>query len=146
MRINIIEPRLLADQHLVAEYREIKMLPKSLLRTINSKSGFDVKKISKKYTLNKGHGYFFYNKLSFIIKRFNDLLKEMEYRKFQTNFKEIPMENIPINLHNDYQPNKDEMIVNIERIKLRISDKPNWYKYFGKILTENEWNELYIIK
>ena len=28
MRVNVIHPKYLADQHLVAEYREIKMGPK----------------------------------------------------------------------------------------------------------------------
>lgn len=29
MRVNVIHPKYLADQHLVAEYREIKMGPKA---------------------------------------------------------------------------------------------------------------------
>jgi len=86
MRINIISPRLLMNQHLIAEYREIKMLPKSLVRSIKSKKGFDKKRISKTYTLNEGHAYFFYNKLTFIENRFEDLLNENEKKKICDQF------------------------------------------------------------
>ena len=61
-RINIIPVEELMDQHLIAEYREITMVPVSLARTLSSKTGLDYKKISKSYTLNKGHVYFFYDK------------------------------------------------------------------------------------
>ena len=69
MRINVIPMNMLADQHLFAEFREIKMLPKSLLRSWNAKKGIDYSKISKHYTLNTGHGYFFYDKLNYIFKK-----------------------------------------------------------------------------
>ena len=61
-RINIIPVQELFDQHLIAEYREITMVPAALNRTINSKAGLKVSKINKPFTLNKGHVYFFYNK------------------------------------------------------------------------------------
>ena len=65
-RINIIEPNELTDQHLIAEYREIFMVGGSLRRTLNSKSGYQVSKIPKKFTLNSGHVYFFYNKGNYL--------------------------------------------------------------------------------
>lgn len=131
MRINIIDPKLLADQHLIAEYREIKMLPKALIKSINSKNGLDLSRISKEYTLNKGHGYFFYNKISYITNRFNLLLDEMHNRDFQTNFTSLELDNIPPYLFNDYTPSPDEIRTNIERLLLRIDDKPLWYKYYN---------------
>ena len=39
MRVNVIHPKYLADQHLVAEYREIKMGPKALSKSLYSKNG-----------------------------------------------------------------------------------------------------------
>ena len=77
MRINVIPVSELLDQHLVAEYREIKMLPKMLCRSLASKKGFNLSSVSADYTLNKGHGLFFYNKLGFIIDRFELLLCEI---------------------------------------------------------------------
>ena len=61
-RINIVPVKELMDQHLIAEYREITMVPASLSRTLASKKGLDYSKIPKNYTLNRGHVYFFYDK------------------------------------------------------------------------------------
>ena len=60
-RINIINVSELTDQHLIAEYREITMVPAALNRTINSRNGLDVNNIPKEFTLNKGHVTFFYD-------------------------------------------------------------------------------------
>jgi deoxyribonuclease (pyrimidine dimer) len=143
MRINVIDPRYLADQHLVAEYRELKMLPKSLLRTLRSKKGFDSKKVSKHYTLNTGHGYFFYNKVQFIVDRFKLILKEMEYRKFTTNFRELPLDGIPKEFFGNYKITEEAIQINLERIRLRIAGKPTWFKYFGGPMRQFDWEVLY---
>ena len=54
-RINIIEPSELTDQHLIAEYREITMVPGSLKRTLASKSGYQESKVSKRFTLKNSY-------------------------------------------------------------------------------------------
>lgn len=132
MRINIIPPKILMDQHLVAEYREIKMLPKAFLRSFHSKHGIDNNRISDKYTLNKGHGFFFYNKIQYIIDRFELLKDEMIDRGFACNFTELPvLDKIPLHYKNNYTPSLEEQCVNIERILTRISEKSNWYKFRG---------------
>ena len=77
-RINIIPVQELFDQHLIAEYREITMVPAALNRTINSKAGLKVSKINKTFTLNKGHVYFFYNKGKYLHKRYEQIIKEMK--------------------------------------------------------------------
>ena len=74
-RINIIPPEDLYDQHLIAEYREITMVPVALSRTLKSKVGFDESKIEDRYTLNKGHVYFFYNKGEYLHKRYKKIIK-----------------------------------------------------------------------
>ena len=48
MRVNVIHPIFLSDQHLVAEYREVKMGPKALSRSLGSIRGVDKKKISQR--------------------------------------------------------------------------------------------------
>ena len=48
MRVNVIHPKYLADQHLVAEYREIKMGPKALSKSLYSKNGVNKNRISKR--------------------------------------------------------------------------------------------------
>lgn len=149
MRINIIPPKELYDQHLMAEIREIKMLPKALVRSINSKQGIDFKNLPKQfptYTLNKGHGKFFYNKLGFIERRFQELLNEANLRGFtlQQKTKELYdseynysslmayKDNPFINIYQDYFPSKVEQEINKERIELRRQEKIGFYKYYGK--------------
>ena len=81
-RINIVEPSELTDQHLIAEYREIFMIAGSLKRTLMSKTGYDKYKVPKKYTLNKGHVYFFYNKGKYLNNRYQKLILELKKRGF----------------------------------------------------------------
>jgi deoxyribonuclease (pyrimidine dimer) len=66
------------DQHLIAEYREITMVPASLARALSSKNGLDYKKIPKSYTLNTGHVYFFYDKGFYLSKRYKFLVIEIK--------------------------------------------------------------------
>lgn len=105
-RINIIPVSDLTDQHLIAKYREITMVPAALTRTLNSKSGFSKNKISTKFTLNTGHVYFFYDKGLYLHKRYNSLVKEMTLRGFKPDVKRLfPKEIFPPELFNDWTPN-----------------------------------------
>ena len=152
MRINIIPVNFLSDQHLIAEYREIKMLPKLAVRIIKSKSGLDINKISKEYTLNTGHGYFFVNKLTYIEKRFSQLCDEIKKRKFALNSTLLFDNNydysvLTPDLYNDYIPSKEEQLINIERIKLRINEmsqkKKNFYKFYSYNMSLEDWDVMY---
>ncbi len=144
-RINLVPPEELTDQHLFAEFREIKMVAKSLRRSIASavkKYGADwekhiLSKISKQYTLNTGHVTFFYDKGTFLKKRFGLLCKELDKRGVNYNkqstfdesdvYKELP------NLWNkDYNPTPLEINISNDRIVTRIFEKPHFYKYNGK--------------
>ena len=86
-RINIISVSELYDQHLIAEYREITMVPAALKRTLSSKKGLDESKIPINYTLNKGHVYFFYNKGEYLFKRYQQIIDEMKKRGFKPDIK-----------------------------------------------------------
>ena len=82
-RINLVQPSELTDQHLIAEYREIFMVGGSLRRTLVSKSGYQESKVPKRYTLNGGHVYFFYNKGRYLCKRYIEIRKQMKRRGFK---------------------------------------------------------------
>ena len=129
-RINIIPVQELFDQHLIAEYREITMVPAALNRTINSKSGLNLSKINNTFTLNKGHVYFFYNKGKYLHKRYKEIVKEMKARGFQPNPNRKFPKNIFIenNLYNDWQPSLEDCKIIRERIKSKIKARPLWYK------------------
>jgi deoxyribonuclease (pyrimidine dimer) len=128
-RVNIIPVEQLQDQHLVAEYREIIMVARALERTLKSKGGLNNNKISKRYTLNSGHVYFFFDKGLFLAKRYDLLVEEMKKRGMNPDpSRRFPLESFPPHLQNDYFPTDSEQQINRERILLRISQKPNWYR------------------
>ncbi|MBU3923323.1 MAG: pyrimidine dimer DNA glycosylase/endonuclease V, partial [Nanoarchaeota archaeon] len=60
VRINLINPSKLTDQHLIAEYNEILMLIGHIKKFPNIYSQ------PKTYTLGKGHINFFKNKIKYL--------------------------------------------------------------------------------
>jgi len=138
-RINLVNVNELTDQHLIAEYREITMVPAALKRTLNSRNGLDLDKIPIDFTLNKGHVTFFYNKGKYLFNRYRLLVYEMEQRGFQPNKnRQFPTQVfIEHNLFNDWAPSIKDLDIIRERINLKIKQKPNWYRKFGKYLKNN---------
>ena len=129
-RINIVNPSELTDQHLIAEYREIFMVAGSLNRTLNSKVGYQEKKVPDRYTLNTGHVYFFYNKGKYLHRRYDELIREMRLRGFMpSNDRPFPFRIFLDNgLYNDWTPNIEDYKIIRERITEKINMKPNWYR------------------
>jgi deoxyribonuclease (pyrimidine dimer) len=125
VRINLITPVNLADQHLIAEYDEILML-----------LGY-VKKYPKKenipenYCLGKGHIRFFKNKLLYLKKRHELIKKEMRKRGFKTNIT-IELKKFDASLINDWVPEKKDFDIIKKRIIEKIKLKPDYYKYYGE--------------
>jgi deoxyribonuclease (pyrimidine dimer) len=116
------------DQHLIAEYREIRLLCANLTRTLNSKRGYIESKVPERFTLNTGHVYFFYNKGRYLHERFEGLKQEMVRRGFSPQ-NEFPRDVWPDELYNKWTPSEDDKNVVRQRIKERIDAKPNWYRY-----------------
>ncbi len=129
-RINIIDVSELTDQHLIAEYREITMVPGSLRRTLVSKIGYQEKKVPKKFTLNGGHVYFFYNKGKYLYNRYQELISEMKRRGFKPDSnRKFPRDIFKENgLYNDWIPTIEDQKIIRQRIAERIASKPNWYR------------------
>ena len=128
-RINIISPSELTDQHLIAEYREITMVPAALRSTLKSKTGFKKERISKNYTLNTGHVYFFYDKGLYLNKRYDELVKEMKIRGFNPDpNRKFPKEVFPKELYNDWMPTLEDQKIIRKRLAEKIAMKPNWYR------------------
>lgn len=134
-RINLVDPSELTDQHLIAEYREIRLLCANFQRSLKSKRGIVVEDIPKQFTLNKGHVKFFYDKGLYLHKRYEQLKQEMRLRGFdpKNNF---PKDIWPVEFYNDWEPSETDKNIVRERIQLRISQRPNWYRYKGKKLNE----------
>lgn len=139
MRVNVLHPMFLCDQWLVAEYREVKMGPKALSRSLGSLLGVDKKRISPTYTLNTGHTYFFYDKNKFLERRLAQLVEEMQFRGFETNFTELVDDKYDYHPDtfnkewwNDWQPDEAALNINMERLHKRIGMKDGWYKFWGR--------------
>ena len=134
-RINLVPPKELTDQHLVAEYREIFMVGSSLQRSIASKSwSKTLTNLPEKFTLNTGHVKFFYNKGLYLDKRYHQLVHEMKRRGMTPDpSRRFKVEQWPVELWNDWEPSlRDKQIIR-ERIKERISEKPGWYRWSNEI-------------
>lgn len=125
VRVNLIRPYHLADQHLIAEYLEIMMLIGYV------KNYPEVKDIPEKYTLGKGHIKFFKNKLAYLKERHEELKKEMKKRNFETN-KSIDLKDFKKELLNKWSPSKEDIHIIKERIKWKLNKKPNYYRHYGK--------------
>ena len=130
-RINLVLPSELSDQHLVAEYREIFMVGSSLQRSLKSKNWEKtLANIPVKYTLNKGHVTFFYNKGKYLYKRYELLIEEMKNRGMNPDPKrKFKTEQWPDELFNDWEPEPDDYNVIRARIKEKIEMKPDWYRF-----------------
>ncbi len=129
-RINLVEPSELTDQHLIAEYREIFMVGGSLRRTLVSKVGYREDRVPKRYTLNTGHVYFFYNKGRYLHKRYHELITEMKRRGFEPDPSRVfPMSVFVDNgLYNDWMPSVEDYKIIRQRIEEKIAMKPEWYR------------------
>lgn len=125
VRINLIDPKKLADQHLIAEYNEILMLLGYVRKYPIGKD------IPSEYCLGRGHIKFFKNKLLYLKKRHEKLKKEMIRRGFTTT-KIIYLKEFPKNLRNDWKPHNKDFLIIKSRLSEKINLKPSYYKYFGK--------------
>ena len=130
-RINLVPPEELADQHLVAEYREIFMVGSSLQRSLRSKNwNTTINNLPEKFTLNTGHVKFFYNKGLYLENRYNDIVYEMMCRGMKPDVKRVwKLSQWPVELRGDWEPSSDDLMLIRERIKTRINQKPGWYRW-----------------
>ena len=130
-RINLVPISELADQHLVAEYREIFMVGSSLQRSLKSPNWCKTKNsLPKEFTLNKGHVKFFYNKGKYLYNRYLDLVEEMKNRGMNPDpLRKFKREQWPDELFHDWIPNDRDLLIIRERIQSRIQQKPNWYRW-----------------
>jgi len=136
-RLNLVPPQELMDQHLFAEWREIKMVPKSLARSLKARGELGVLKIiPSEFTLNTGHVSFFYDKGFYLVKRYNQLTAELKLRDYNFN-SDAPLDpdylfrSLPSRFQYDYEPTWEALKLIRERIALRIAQRPDWYRMHG---------------
>lgn len=130
-RINSnLDPKTLKRMHLVAELREITMVPAALRRSLRTKHPSDIlASIPAKFTLNTGHVKFFYNKLAFLQRRFDALADEMERRGYSPDWsRKTAFGNFDKAWYGNWESTPDDDKIVQERINFRISQKPHLYK------------------
>ena len=125
-RINLIPVNELSDQHLIAEYRE---LPRVL------KQDIDIKDAPYRFVLGKGHCKWAKSHSFYILNRYKELLNEMKYRGFKTNYSYDDLVGL-CDKDDNYKPNYNEIFISRCRISERICMKPEWYKWTKREIPE----------
>ena len=117
-RINLVPPEELCDQHLLAEHRELTRIPNAV-----AKGKYHLRGQPLDYKLGEGHVRFFFDKLSFLKKRYDLLHQECKRRGFNVQY--IWPENLPddISLWKDYEPTENALKINRTRIQERMPAK-----------------------
>lgn len=123
VRINLIHPHRLSDQHLIAEYNEMLMLIAYIRRYP------ELHNIPSSFTLNKGHMSFFRDKVGYIAKRHESLKQEMRKRGFATH-KTIDLMSVPQANRGDWRPSSQDEAIIKQRITEKILLKPHYYRYY----------------
>lgn len=124
-RINTIDPKLLTDQHLMIEYRE---LPRVFgLAEKHSRSGRKMPSIDS-YRMGAGHVLFFYDKLEYLISRQKLLIQELLIRGFDIQHTEVDCPNLAGYMNNWIPKEKDHQI-SLTRLDEKVKMKPKFYKF-----------------
>jgi deoxyribonuclease (pyrimidine dimer) len=115
-RINCgIPPKQLTRQHLLAEAREIKRIP-----NVIAKGKYVMKDIPEKFTLGKGHVKFFYNKLGYLKKRYEQIYAECLERGYNVTYFGNAWDHVPKELMGDYLPSLEDIKIVQARIDERL--------------------------
>jgi len=81
-RINLVDPQVLSDKHLMAEYRELPRIFTAVKKLqAQGKKPVNVH-IPDRYVLGEGHCKFFYNKLGWLRMRYVKLYDELKHRDY----------------------------------------------------------------
>jgi len=141
-RINsAIRVKLLTDEYLLAEHRELPRICSVYKKHKESKLGF--KNLPQQFTLGTGHVLYFIDKAAFTAGRYLDIYEECLNRGFNVenyfdNWKVYKSEDNDFIL-NDHISTEREYNLLIDRITERLtgSKKPYWH-YYGKQITKEE--------
>ncbi|MDO8481453.1 MAG: pyrimidine dimer DNA glycosylase/endonuclease V [Nanoarchaeota archaeon] len=125
VRINLIAPSKLADQHLVAEYNEILMLLGYVRKHPEKKD------IPTEYCLGIGHIRFFKDKLVYLQKRHELIKTEMRARGFSPT-KNISLSGFPSYLKTSWCPLAGDVEIIKRRISEKLLKKPDYYRYHSE--------------
>ena len=77
--------------------------------------------IPAQYVLGPGHVKYFFDKMKFLQRRFEQLVTEMQQRGYKTSYTDssifVPHD---VKFYNDYVPSEDDVELNLKRINERL--------------------------
>ena len=116
-RVNVgIDPSELSGPMLIAEHREIKRIP-----NLVKHGKFSLQGQPQAFTLGPGHVKFFYNKLSYLKKRYELLYAECIKRGYQVTWFGDAWDGIDARWMGDYQPTPEAEALVRARIQERLA-------------------------
>ncbi|MBP5699104.1 MAG: hypothetical protein J6W96_06225 [Alphaproteobacteria bacterium] len=122
-RINVIAPQELADQWLLAEYRE---LPRVI------KGEFDITNAPDKYQLGAGHVKWAKRYAYWTMTRYFQICDEMKYRGFKVNNSAGELYKLWDGKGDIYYVTAKDIIINVKRLRAKYNLKSNYYKWTGR--------------
>ena len=139
VRVNLLPPKILLDQHLLAEWNEIQMLF-GYIQKYPELDGSE----PKEYKLSKGHIKFFKDKTLYLYKRLIELKKEAIERGYL--FKDVDeifsSYNLPKEFYNDYVPTLEAYKIIIARLLAKHAMKLDWYTLRGWCITKELYEDI----
>lgn len=130
VRINIVCPKILTDQWILAENLEILYLKSNIPKF----KGL----IPKSFKLGTGHQKFFWDKINYLTYRQYEIKRELILRGFKASL------NLPLKIGNiDFKPTCEDKKLIYSRLLERFTQKPNYYHYYGKHI-KGDFADFYI--
>lgn len=126
-RINLVPPKELSDQHLIAEYHELPRVIKQPISILDA---------PYQYTLGKGHMKWAKLYSAFTMRRYYELYNEMVYRGFKPRYHWQQLYTLWCNEGEDinfYYPSKQDIEVSRKRLVEKYLLKPDFYKWTKRI-------------
>lgn len=117
-RINCIPVRELSDVHLGAEYRELPRIFALVAAAAARGEEPSDRRNPTEYALGPGHVRFFYPRLSWVARRFGQIVRECKRRGRKTTYETLPAISldIPDPWWGDWHPTRTAMGLNRARI------------------------------
>lgn len=137
-RVNVVPVEFLLDEWLIAEYRELKRIPSKVVKGLYVPS-----KLPSSYRMGSGHEKFFIDKLRFLKRRHDSIRREMKIRYGREYDITVEVEGLPADLLNDWSPSRDDIAVNVGRLRERYHARKSPYHYYGKVVDDNIFEVLY---
>jgi hypothetical protein len=126
-RINLVPVETLTRLHLIAEYTELPRVF-GLVRAAQERGETPAsirKRAPTAYTLGTGHALFFYDKLGWLVARYNELVEEMRKRGYNPNFPDLTdkLDGIWLQWYGErWIPSPEEIAISQARIDDRVAN------------------------